>query len=253
MRILLYRPSLARFIAIHNATPLDQNKQQATLYEALLLHSSSLCVEVAISAIEAIHTHLPKSVAAIGLLPAWWYNVLYVYTAAVVLLAAARCPSMQSKISQELILERSETAIFILRRYKIYSSTVQRSVAALEALFAQIPGQEQTNQLAESDHIANRYQSWSNHMAYNDSVHGQSMSQSDQCERSQGPSFQRYSGRPQTGEEPVFPIYETNTSPSCTMNQPTVTQPGIDFNSMDLNMSLDMHDFSWLDSLPFNV
>lgn len=252
VRILLYRPSLARFIAIQNATRLDQTKKQATLYEALLLRSSSLCVETAISAIDTIDKHLPKSVESVGSLPAWWYNVLYVYTAAVVLIAAARCPALQSEISQRLILARFETAILIVRRYRIYSSNVQRSIAALEALFAQIPDQKKEFHPPQSDGNATNDGDWNSPEDYTDNFHGQFVSQNEQFERLQEQNFQRHPGRSQIGGESWSSAYNPSTSISHPINQPEDPQIGMAFDPAYLNVPIDMNDFSWLNSLPFN-
>ncbi|KIW15441.1 hypothetical protein PV08_05487 [Exophiala spinifera] len=141
VRILLFRPMLARFITARNESKVVEQQAETTLYETLTHRASVSCVETAVHAVETIESRLPESDGAIGALPAWWYNVLYVYTAAVVLLAAAGCAELHLQVPRRHILACWGKAHRVLSSYLAYSPSVQRSITALEVLFSRIAAQ----------------------------------------------------------------------------------------------------------------
>lgn len=139
-RVLLYRPILSRLISSPNtdasnvAFPLKN-----TLLQRMAVQCAILCVQSAQAAIENIHSQLPTEPGLMGPLPAWWYLVFYVYTAATVLLAARLRSFITEEISQQSI-DRSWThALEVLRRYESCSTSAKRCVVVLEVLFDRVP------------------------------------------------------------------------------------------------------------------
>src|SRR5688572_11224116 len=88
-RMLLLRPVLSRFCLAHSPseTAYPSNSLQARLLE----QGAQLCVSTAQETIADVVQH-QRHDGRIGLLPAWWYRVYYVYTAATVLIAARLRP-----------------------------------------------------------------------------------------------------------------------------------------------------------------
>src|SRR5271170_6280551 len=72
-------------------------------------------------------------------LPAWWYNVFYVYTAATVLLAPRLRPFITAEISPQSIDLSWAHALEVLHQYEPCSSSAKRCVAVLEILFDRVP------------------------------------------------------------------------------------------------------------------
>ena len=138
VRILLYRTALSSLVAAQDSDNESREGCDSTLAAYLRYQASIMCVQAAIDAIQHIRDRLPASIRAIGSLPAWWYNVLYIYTAATVLLAAIRSPELKEYFRPEHILESWQSAVVVLRRYRTFSSSVRKSITALEMLFEQI-------------------------------------------------------------------------------------------------------------------
>jgi hypothetical protein len=139
-RILLYRPILSRLIssvdgdASSMVFPLKN-----TLLQRMAFQCAILCVPSAQAAIENIRSQLPEDPGLMGPLPAWWYLVFYVYTAATVLLAARLRSFITAEISQQSIDRSCADALQILRRYESCSTSAKRCVAVLEVLFDRVP------------------------------------------------------------------------------------------------------------------
>lgn len=84
-------------------------------------------------------TLIPKEPGLMDPLPAWWYLVFDVYTAATVLLAAPLRSFITAEVSQQSIDRSWADALQILRRYESCSTSVKRCVALLEVLFDREP------------------------------------------------------------------------------------------------------------------
>ncbi|KAJ5167560.1 uncharacterized protein N7482_006341 [Penicillium canariense] len=87
--------------------------------------------------IELIHNNVPADGTG-GPLPAWWYNILYIYTAATVLIAGRLCSAILAEIPDSSITRSWDCALEILRKYQSYSTSARRCVAALEILYEQV-------------------------------------------------------------------------------------------------------------------
>ncbi|OOQ82807.1 putative C6 transcription factor [Penicillium brasilianum] len=106
------------------------------------LQCSIICVKVAQESIELIYTHVPPDGTG-GPLPAWWYNILYIYTAATVLIAGRLSPTILAEISEPSITRSWNCALEILRKYQSHSTSARRCVAALEILYEQVVSEGQ--------------------------------------------------------------------------------------------------------------
>jgi hypothetical protein len=241
VRILLYRPALSNFAAAQDSQQQRREGSDSTLSWYLRFRSSVSCVQAAIDAIQMIQSHLPTSINATGLLPAWWYNVLYIYTAATVLLAAIRSPALEEEFLPEYILESWRSAVVVLRRYRAFSPSVRKSITALEMLFDQITPRD----LETSNHPDRRRKL---------AASATERSPPSQTE----PSMSRQS-------KMTLPTTEITNYPDPGMNSHTVRiladssftaddDPlNLPWSQEHFDISFDISDLSWLNSLPHNL
>ncbi len=92
-------------------------------------------------AIDTIYKHKCSSDGETGFLAAWWYNVLYLYTAATVLIAARMSLSILAEISEESILDRWNKALEVLEGYGVFGTSIRRLSTTLRLLFDAVPQQ----------------------------------------------------------------------------------------------------------------
>ncbi|KAK2749281.1 hypothetical protein FQN55_003606 [Onygenales sp. PD_40] len=140
VRMLLFRPTLSRFCtARDNTTPSDDPfvSLDDTLPQRIALQCSIICVKVAQEVIELIYKSIPTD-GTVGPLPAWWYNILYVYTAATVLIAGCLRSAIVTEVTEPAITRSWNCALEILRKYHDYSTSARRCVAALEILYDRV-------------------------------------------------------------------------------------------------------------------
>ncbi|KAG2420492.1 hypothetical protein HFD88_000104 [Aspergillus terreus] len=138
VRMLLFRPILSKYctardmgdtdplISIHDSFP-----------QRVALQCSIICVKVAQEVVELIYTNIPADGTS-GPLPAWWYNILYVYTAATVIIAGRLCPAILEEVTESALTRSWNSALEILRKYQSYSTSARRCVAALEILYERV-------------------------------------------------------------------------------------------------------------------
>ncbi|KAL6366158.1 hypothetical protein LRP88_00255 [Fusarium phalaenopsidis] len=88
-RILLLRPLLSRFCLTQS--PAENSLADDTLQIRVIQQGAMFCVATAQNIITTLLTHQTLD-STVGLLPAWWYRVYYVYSAATVLIAAKLRP-----------------------------------------------------------------------------------------------------------------------------------------------------------------
>ncbi|KAJ5586648.1 hypothetical protein N7450_006435 [Penicillium hetheringtonii] len=145
VRILLFRPILSKYCSIRdNLTMNSLIPISDSFPHRVALQCSIICVRVAQESIEMIYNNVPADGTG-GPLPAWWYNILYIYTAATVLIAGRLCPAISSEISDTSITSSWNRALGILRKYQSYSFSAKRCVAALENIVVsedQQPGEQ---------------------------------------------------------------------------------------------------------------
>ncbi|RAL15779.1 transcription factor domain-containing protein [Aspergillus homomorphus CBS 101889] len=152
VRMLLFRPILSKYCTARDIGVSDPlTSLQDSFPQRIALQCSTICVKVAQEVIGLIYGHIPADATA-GPLPAWWYNILYVYTAATVLIAGRLCPAILEEVTEPAIGQSWHHALEILRKYHSYSTSARRCVAALEILYERVvsegspTGQEQSAQ-----------------------------------------------------------------------------------------------------------
>ncbi|RKK98045.1 hypothetical protein BFJ68_g13803 [Fusarium oxysporum] len=99
----------------------------------------ALCFEAAHEAIDILHQNLDLETVT-GPVPAWWFGVLFVYTAATVLLAKRLRPkSYDASLFEPWPIPTGwNQAIELLKAYARVGESAERCVAALEILASRI-------------------------------------------------------------------------------------------------------------------
>ncbi|KIW53727.1 hypothetical protein PV05_09273 [Exophiala xenobiotica] len=140
VRILLFRPVLSRFCSKHETRTLSQGDR---LPFKLALHCSVSCVRTALDTI----TFFERNMSDVGLnelddiLPAWWYSIFYLYTAATVMVAARLHPSIVAEVKESVISNACHAVIKIFERFQCFGAHAKKCAAALHAIFEQVQHQ----------------------------------------------------------------------------------------------------------------
>ncbi|KAL3484417.1 fungal-specific transcription factor domain-containing protein [Aspergillus germanicus] len=143
VRMLLFRPILSKYCTAREIASDPLISLHDSFPQRVALQCSVICVKVAQEVIGLIHSNIPADGTS-GPLPAWWYNILYVYTAATVLIAAYLCPAILDEVTEASITTSWDTALEILRKYQSYSTSARRCVAALEILYERVVSEAPT-------------------------------------------------------------------------------------------------------------
>ncbi|KAF9869297.1 C6 transcription factor [Colletotrichum karsti] len=123
-RMLLLRPMLARFCLSESSPTHDD------LSSRVMQQCAMVCVEAAQNLISVI-VQFQKHDGTLGLLPAWWYRVFYIYTAATVLIAARLRPAVFSSLD----ISRSwNQGMALLKDHENLGPSPRRCAAALQIL-----------------------------------------------------------------------------------------------------------------------
>ncbi|KAF5009242.1 hypothetical protein FDECE_4535 [Fusarium decemcellulare] len=131
-RILLLRPLLSRFCLTQS--PVDNSLVDDTLQARVVQQGALFCVSTAQNIINTLLKHQTLD-STVGLLPAWWYRVYYVYSAATVLIAAKLRPDVFPAVD----IGRSwGQAISVLKSHERFGQSARRCVAALHILSSKI-------------------------------------------------------------------------------------------------------------------
>ncbi|KZN89885.1 putative transcriptional regulatory protein [Penicillium chrysogenum] len=138
VRMLLFRPTLSKYCAVRDNTTTDQLiSTNDSFPHRVALQCSIICVKSAQESIGLIYNNVPADGTG-GPLPAWWYNILYVYTSATVLIAGRLCSAILAEVTESSITQSWNYALEVLRKYQSYSTSARRCVAALEILYEQV-------------------------------------------------------------------------------------------------------------------
>ncbi|KAK1585402.1 fungal-specific transcription factor [Colletotrichum navitas] len=126
-RMLLLRPMLACFCLSQSPEP---SRVCDDLSSRVVQQCAMVCVEAAQSLISVI-VQFQRHDGSLGLLPAWWYRVFYIYTAAAVLVAARLRPAVFSSLD----ISRSwNQAMGLLHDHESLGPSARRCAAALQIL-----------------------------------------------------------------------------------------------------------------------
>ncbi|KAM0546189.1 hypothetical protein ACHAPJ_010973 [Fusarium lateritium] len=131
-------------------SPLDSKPMDDNLQARVVQQGAMFCVTTAQNMITTLVKHQTPD-STVGLLPAWWYRVYYVYSAATVLIAAKLRPDVFPAVE----IGRSwSQAISVLKAHEQFGQSARRCVAALHILSSKIlqttprggsPGHDATN------------------------------------------------------------------------------------------------------------
>ncbi|PWY68401.1 putative C6 transcription factor [Aspergillus heteromorphus CBS 117.55] len=138
VRMLLFRSTLSKYCTARDIGASDPlTSLRDSFPHRVALQCSTICVKVAQEIIGLIHSNLPMD-GSPGPLPAWWYNILYIYTAATVLIAGRLCPTILEEVTEAKMTQSWNCALEVLRKYHSYSTSARRCVAALEILYERV-------------------------------------------------------------------------------------------------------------------
>ncbi|KAF1796350.1 fungal-specific transcription factor domain-containing protein [Mucor lusitanicus] len=134
--ILLYRPLLVFYFTLEESTNHQHNTSDQTtathtatdLQRSLFVQSSQKCVMIAQDLIKTISHNIKAQ------LPAWWYSIFYLYTAATVLLMARLFPKIRDVIGEESLLSSWNECLRCMGEYQHYSVSAKKCYSYLSEL-----------------------------------------------------------------------------------------------------------------------
>ena len=135
------RPVLSNFVTseFHDGDrPVPLNN---LLSQRIYLQCAIVCVKVALEAIDTIRKERGNSAGETDFCAAWWYNVLYLYTSATVLIAARLSPAILADVSEESVLDGWHKAMEILEGYSPTGPSIKRLTTTLRLLLEAVPQQ----------------------------------------------------------------------------------------------------------------
>jgi hypothetical protein len=140
VNILLFRPILARYCSSEALRHISSTPTSDSLSSKIALQFSVACIRAAFKTINCFDLALSgKDIGDVDdLLPAWWYSIFYVYTAATVLVAARLSPPILAEVTEPAVSEAWDTAMKILSRYQAYTNLARRCATALSLLLNQV-------------------------------------------------------------------------------------------------------------------
>lgn len=140
-RILSLRPILSSLTASDAHGEAASGFMGSLLSRPIAIQCSVICVKVAQEAINVVHQRRIKNTHAMEDLASWWYNVLFLYTAATVLIAARLNRTIFPDQMEDSILDSWIKVIDLLDGYSVFGASIKRLVITLRLLFDTVPGQ----------------------------------------------------------------------------------------------------------------
>ncbi|OBT66661.1 hypothetical protein VE03_03937 [Pseudogymnoascus sp. 23342-1-I1] len=141
IHLLLLRPVLADFVISEL-----RDTEKSTSFGSLLTYRASLqcaivCVKISQEVIDIIFRDDDASASKLGSLSPWWDNALYVYTAAMIIIAARLSTSVLAEIPAKSLSGHLRKAVEILERYSLFSASIPRLIGTLRLLMEVVPRQ----------------------------------------------------------------------------------------------------------------
>ncbi|PKS12508.1 hypothetical protein jhhlp_000715 [Lomentospora prolificans] len=131
-RLLLLRPTLSRFCL--QPAPSNSSRGCDNLRNRVIQECASFCVATAQRTI-SLMTKYQTNDGTVGLLPAWWYRVYYIYSAATILIATKLRPDFFAPTD----IKRSwDEAMTFLQAHEKFGQSARRCIAALTILSSKI-------------------------------------------------------------------------------------------------------------------
>jgi hypothetical protein len=137
-RLLLLRPTMARF-CLDQPPSKESKSTTGGLASRVVQQVASLCVATAQEVVSVL-ARFEAHDGTVGLLPAWWYRLYFVYSAATILIVARLRPELAGDNG----LHRSwEEAVSVLRAHERFGQSARRCVAVLNILSGRIMQNQQ--------------------------------------------------------------------------------------------------------------
>jgi hypothetical protein len=229
IRLLSLRPALAAYVAAETSEEGPIKLFGGILASRVAMQCSIMCVNVAQETIDLAFTRLSADPTSVGPTAAWWYNVMFVYSAATVLVAAKLCASLMLEFSDDSISSSWSRAIELLGYYRDFNPIIEQLIRTLHMLYDVLP----------------------EHYLQARELSGPSM-------RS-GQAFESDDTGPTSHQLPLE-LRGDQTSHSDVSQANTATGLGLSTMLSDrmalyseLDFSFDSNDFSWLNAMPFDM
>ena len=145
-RMLLFRPVLLRVCARRDSQHCKE--LEGTLLWDLAFRGSVTCVETAMEIINFFRSIAQERTPSEldSLLPAWWYNGFYIYSAAWVVVAATLQPAIVEALTKPKLFSAYNAALAVLHGLELLDPSVKRYIAALKFIFERTTRRDQPNQ-----------------------------------------------------------------------------------------------------------
>lgn len=141
MRLLLLRPLLSNFITYEFSNEDRPVPLEDLLSHRVYLQCAVVCVKLALEMIDRVYREKSSKIGEVGSCAPWWYNVLYLYISATVLIAARLSGAIVADVSEDAILNGWHRAMEILREYSAYGQSIERLGTTLRLMFEAVPQQ----------------------------------------------------------------------------------------------------------------
>ena len=147
VRLLIFRPLLARFCAICQTNPPSDER---ILPWKIILQCCITCVEIALDTVSFLSETMSEKPAKEldEMLPAWWYTNFYLYSAGTVLIAARLSSDVVAHVSEDTLIGAWHKVLETFKLLSGYSNHATRCAAALKALFDQVSEQRSSDRQA---------------------------------------------------------------------------------------------------------
>lgn len=186
------------------------------------------CAKVAMETIDLAYERRSRNPSAVGPVAAWWYNVLFVYSAATVLVAAKICPTIMTEIPEAAIVSSMQKAMEILKHYSTFDPGIEQLIAVLYLLFNVLPEHYVQPRIADATAMGA------------DGARASSAVRQEQSLRN---------GRGYFNEsDTLLPRTGTNLEPVAF----ELSLDNLDFDP-NFEFTFDNNDLSWLNTMPFDL
>ncbi|KAH8810824.1 fungal-specific transcription factor domain-containing protein [Xylogone sp. PMI_703] len=260
VQILLFRPILS-LLLVHEirSKALSLPAPEEWLPLAMGLIGARKCIRSALEMIDIIFENQNFDCAPIvEPLPAWWYEVFFIYTAATALIPARVYSYIRGDIPQKRLSEGWLRSLEVLRHLSQLSSSATRCLAALELINGEVFITDETvkntadtgNTQAQSNNNMN-----DSGQSYLDNSHGQMLSV-DPILRQRSEVTEKSSLQQQNEASGSNSMQATLTFLSEQHQQGNIEMGDNFANGTQtplMQMQMQMQDFTWLESLPADL
>lgn len=217
------RPILSAYLSSEGVRSSGRASIRSPLADKIAEQCSVACVKTAQEMIDIGYSERPRNPELVGITGAWWHNVLFIYSAATVLIAAKLSPSILSEIPEHSVSQSWSRANEVLTSFQVFNPTVQRLVEALELIYQIIP-----EQYSRSMHPMELNE------VHTEELHDVSTQAQTQRQSLLGPSL----------------LY---ASQSADMETTSTLADYLGNNTVDNDLPFFANNFAWLTAMPFEL